>query len=274
MRTWTLELTYRSGQLDGDIIRAPRGTQIREMGIELLGEHTTEHGNHDNELKPRALRLELPGPGHPGLLEVTWLSDHFPPLRVPPPSGRLNWGQGTSVVDFHQRQAPTAVTVAALEHYFTDNTDTENWSACRLRTRSGVLFKRDHTDYVSANHLLNAIANRWELVTTWTPPGTAKLALAQPVPANVMKELLSTCAIEVRRCGPSNPHQIATKLELHTPAIRETPLEFDLDLRCASTTDTTLTWFRTLCAFAEIASIGRYTPTGLGSVTSTPISRA
>lgn len=182
MRTWTFDLTYRRGQLTGNRMRPPRGTQIREMGLELLGEHATHNTSHDNDLKPRALWFDPPGPHTPGTLQLTWLSDHWPPPRTPPATGRLNWGQGTSIIEFASRATPTTITAIALHHHFTHHTDTETWTTARLRTRSGVLFKRDHTHYLTATHLLDAITNRWTLLTTWTPPGLAETPTPSPSP--------------------------------------------------------------------------------------------
>lgn len=271
MRTWHLDLTYRSGQLDGEWMRPPRGTQVREMGIELLGEHVTAAGGHDNEVKPRALYFRAPGPNSAGELRVTWLSDVWAPLRTPPREGRLNWGNGASVVDFVVGRAPETVTGAALWHFFADGSS-EGWTTCRFRTRSGVLFKREHTGYVSAAQLFGALVNRWELLNTWSPPTEVPLADPGLVPAEVLAELLATTAVTVvRRCGPVTPHQIATKHQRGVPAIKEVPLAFDIDVRCASGDPVVLVWFRVLCAFAEIASIGRYTPTGLGAVTTTAV---
>ncbi|MFE1596973.1 hypothetical protein [Nocardia sp. NPDC058705] len=271
MRTWYLDLTYHSGPLDGDRMRAPRGTQVREMGIELLGEHVTADNQHDDNVKPRALFLQTPGPRDPGVLELTWLSDLWPPLRTPPKTGQLNWSNGISVVEFALRSAPATVTAAALWHYFTTTTS-ENWTACGFRTRSGVLFKRDHTEYVSATNILNALTNRWELLNTWSPPTEPAPTEPSLVPTEILEQLITTTTIAaVRHCTRAIPHQIATKLHRPTPAIREVPLTFDLDLHCASTDPVVLVWFRMLCAFAEIASIGRYTPTGLGAVITTPV---
>lgn len=269
MRTWILDLTYQRGPLDGDQMRAPRGTQIREMGLELLGEHATATGTHDNDLKPRALHFHPPGPQRPGTLTLTWLSDQWPPTRTPPASGLLNWGQGTSVVAFTTRDRPVTVTAAALRQYFLDHPDTETWTGCRLRTRSGVLFKREHAHYLSAAHLLDAAIQRWHLITAWTPPGIPPVESRLPIPQQVIGTLLETTTLTVRHCASTTPHQIATARAQPTPAIRETPLEFDIDLHCRATGEA-LPWFRTLCAFAEIASLGRYTPTGLGALTATP----
>ncbi|WP_328435352.1 hypothetical protein [Nocardia puris] len=251
-------------------MRPPRGTQLREMGIALLGEHATDTGAHDDDLKPRALWLNPPGPRHPGLLQLTWLSDHWPPPRTPPRAGRLNWGQGTSTVEFRLRAEASTTTATALHHYFHERSDTETWTTCRLRTRSGVLFKRGHTHYLNAAHLLDATINRWHLVTSWTPPGTPRRDPPLPVPDHVAIRLRTGTALTVRHCTAASPHQIATKAQRSTPAIRETALEFDVDLHCTATDTESLCWFRTLLAFAEIASLGRYTPTGLGAVTATP----
>ncbi|MFE1592860.1 hypothetical protein [Nocardia sp. NPDC058705] len=271
MHTWQFDLTYRSGLLDGDRMRSPRGTQVREMGIELLGEHVTADDKHDDNVKPRALYLRTPGPRHPGLLQLTWLSDRWPPLRTPPPTGHLNWGNGTSVVEFTLRSAPTTVTAAALWHFFT-TTAAENWVACRFRTRSGVLFKRGHTEYVSATHILNSLANRWELLNSWSPPTEPAPREPAVVPEDILEQLRAhTTIAAIRHCAPATAHQIATNPDSGTPAIREVPLEFDLDLVCAAEDPVVLVWFRVLCAFAEIASLGRYTPTGLGAVTTTAI---
>jgi hypothetical protein len=270
MRTWILDLKYHSGQLAGDRIRPPRGSQLRAIGLELLGEHATATGAHDNDLKPRALWLDPPGPDRPGALHLAWLSDHWPPPRTPPPAGRLNWGQGTSVVEFAVRAQPSTTTAAALHQYFADNADTESWTTCRLRTRSGVLFKRGHTHYLSAAHLLDAIVNRWNLITTWTPPGHPEPEPPLPIPETTLGYLRTTTLSAVYRCAPATPHQIATKIQQSASGIQEIPLEFDIDLHCGHDDAETLTWFRTLCAFAEIASLGRYAQTGLGAVTASP----
>ncbi|MGW5318574.1 hypothetical protein [Nocardia thailandica] len=271
MRTWELDLTYRRGQLDGERMRAPRGTQVREMGIELLGEHVTAAGAHDSEVKPRALYFRAPGPGHGGVLRVTWLSDVWAPLRTPPRVGQLNWGNGASVVDFVVERAPVTVTGAALWHFFAGGSD-ERWTTCRFRTESGVLFKREHTGYVSAAQIFGALANRWELLNTWSPPTEAELPDPALVPAEVLAELVATTSVTaVRHCGPVTPHQVATKHQRVVPAIKEVPLAFDLDVHCAAADPVVLVWFRVLCAFAEIAAIGRYTPTGLGAVRTSPV---
>ncbi|WP_405180935.1 hypothetical protein OG225_07025 [Nocardia sp. NBC_01377] len=272
MRTWTFDLTYRRGQLTGNRMRPPRGTQIREMGLELLGEHATHNTSHDNDLKPRALWFDPPGPHTPGTLQLTWLSDHWPPPRTPPATGRLNWGQGTSIIEFASRATPTTITAIALHHHFTHHTDTETWTTARLRTRSGVLFKRDHTHYLTATHLLDAITNRWTLLTTWTPPGLAETPTPLTIPPDTLDQLRDSVTLHtVRHCAPATAHQIATRLTHTTAAvIQQTPLEFDIDLRCHHHHPDTLAWFRTLCTFTEIASLGRYTPTGLGSITTTP----
>lgn len=152
----------------------PRGTQVRVLGLQLLGEHADLSGGHAERrgsssgygsFKPRAVALAPPGPAVPGKLTAAWLSDRHDPVRVPAANGVLDWGRGTNLVDYRV-VAERSATMADLWYQAGDLADAGEREHRIATTGGGVLFPRNSPAALDAQVLVETLTRRWNAIMT------------------------------------------------------------------------------------------------------------